>query len=292
MWARVSRLIFTTRQSVLLKWFARVVRKKYPNQLHVVYLDSAKTHTAMAEGAAWPSKINKSEGGKNRVQDNLFGMHGLDWIFANKYPDDIVQGLNLKELRARLWEKQEMKSQSLLLESILAKEGHLMIFNVIAHSFFSMIEYLWRDMKYDYKTKWETSMSELQICIASWLDNVQSPLDGDFAQSYHNSAMSYIEYYMCGGTAKLTERKIKLARKSQFTTILDNPTQVLASKMANFYREVPGLPRTMREFEDITIPELRNRLQPVMHELNWMRIKRGAVEPEYEEDDEDVAGDD
>lgn len=147
----------------IFRWFAAVVSLKYPNDLHVVATDSPAYHSMMPPDACDPSKINLSDGGKNRVEDQLYGNRGLEAIF--KFDPGLsgvnTAGFKKEDYQKALWKHAPVKQQKLWLEKILHAKGHVLLFHPVSHPELAPIELLWRDLKFEYRTK--TMHTELNL---------------------------------------------------------------------------------------------------------------------------------
>ena len=202
--------------AALMDLAGRVLCRQYPNFFHVISLDSARIHASLPSDACIPSKINVSDNGANRGNDRLFGKLGLTSIFQKFFPDDQIAGLKKSELQERLWEKECVQEQKLLLEEVLGRHGVGMLFNPIAHPIVAPIELLWRDMKWDYKCHWEHKQSELETCLRAWLANATDPVDSELASSYFRKSRAFVVFYLRGGTGKSSERDVSRWQADQF----------------------------------------------------------------------------
>jgi hypothetical protein len=125
----------------------------------------------MSDDSCDPNRVNLRDGGANRNHDTLFGIQGLHSIVANDpwFEEKDCSGLDLKELRKLLWKHPKVRAQRNVLESILCENGCVLLFHPVAHPELAAIELLWRDIKWDYRTSWKHSLTELKTCVSQWL---------------------------------------------------------------------------------------------------------------------------
>jgi hypothetical protein len=274
----------------LMEKAAQVLKRQYPNYFHVISMDSARIHAALPTDACNPSRLNVSDGGKNRVNDQLFGLRGLISIFRDFFPGENVAHLRKAELQDLLWEKDEVRAQLLLLEQVLGKHGVGMLFNPIAHPIFAAIELLWRDIKWDYKCNWEHRQAELETCLRAWLANATDPVDSELSASYFRKARAFVEFYLRGGTGKPSERDVTRWVADNFMSALPDGDAQKAQMMKILYSAVPGLPKALAEKKRTSPEQLRALLLPYFHKLNYMRIRRPLTRPN--EDNADNSSED
>jgi len=267
--------------------FGAVVSKKYPGYLHVVQTDGPKIHCALVADACNPNKVNLSDGGKNRGNDQYFGDLGLYRIYSEHY-DEEHPNWKLADFRADLWDKPEIRSQPLLLEAVLARYGCLLILNPIAHPVLAAIELLWRDIKFDYATNWQHTGRELEECVHRWLCDPEDPLGADYVAGYFRTVRAYLQYFLHGGSARVSEYAVKRMHESGFEELEQGATKKEAAMQA-LYSSLPGLPRTPNQKKQMSTDELRKELEDHCHELNWMRLRRGIEKEgkDVEDDEED-----
>lgn len=248
---------------------AKLVNLRWPQYLHIFQTDSPNVHTQFVAGSCNPKVLNKSDGGPNRGEDKLFGRHGLQWIFEQYYGEngDDVRRQTVGELRDRLWDKPAVRDQLFRLEEVCQRYGSLLIFNCVGHPHLSAIEYLWRDIKYNYRVETRKTAAELKKHWELWLSDA---IDAEWVASYFRSSKAFISYYLHGGTGKITERSARQGVEDDFEALCPDGVQAKMESMANLFRHVPGLRAAEPD-------QMRDLLQPYMHLLNIMR-KRKVVE--------------
>jgi hypothetical protein len=117
------------------------------------------------------------------------------------------------------------------------------------------------------------------------LYDAEDPLSGDYVAGYFRTVRAYLQYFLHGGSERVSEYKVKKMSQDGFEEL---PGGALRKEqaMGALYVRLPGLPRTKAQQADMSVDQLRRELQKYCHELNWMRLRRG-IEKEGQDDDDD-----
>ena len=153
-----------------------------------------------------------------------------------------------------------------ILDEPCNKFGCLLVLNVVAHPELAPIELLWRDVRYDYRQNWEKGLWELSRCWSNWLDNADSPLDGEYASSYYSIAGAYLEYYCRGGKELPTQYQVRKQKECGFQDI-PLGVHLMAQDYENLCQNIPNL-------KEMEFCDLHRVLEPYSHRLNWMRKRQ------------------
>jgi hypothetical protein len=269
------------------RWFSRVVKRQFPDYLHIATTDSPKIHTAFLEGYCNPNNINVNHGGVNRGRDNIFESQGFKTIFGSdpELIDIDTTGFKVADFKRKLWGHSRVKAQRFALEEILAEHGHLLLFHPVAHPCFAPIELFWRDMKYDYRVNYPHTKKNLYDCIEMWLKKLSVQENGNLSeeaeqhvQRYFRMALGHVRYYLSGGKTKIMDRKLKRLMADNFDE-LENSSALRKENMQSLYQNLPMLPKSTeyRKKLDIPVDRLREILAPHLHERNWKRMKHGDI---------------
>lgn len=269
----------------VFKRFGSVVSRLYPGYLHIVQTDSPKIHCALSSGSCNPNKVNLSDGGANRGYDEIFANWGMRSIYSEEFGENHPRW-SLKDFRDDLWEKDVIRGQPLLLEKTLAESNCLLIFNPIAHPVLSPIELLWRDIKYDYAVNWDHKGSELTECFRRWMHDPEDPLTSDHVAGYFRTVTCYIGYFLHGGKERISEYQVKRMASNLYEDLAGGAVKKEAA-MQDLYFKLPNLPRTLEAKKRVSIEVVRQELQGYLHQLNWMRLRKGIDGTDRSPDDEE-----
>jgi hypothetical protein len=269
--------------AAIFREFVFEVHRQYRGYLHVVLLDSPGFHIQLESGACDPRNLNLSDGGVNRVPDKLFQSAGLHSIWKAHY-GGLVEGWHLEDYRNALWEKDLVRNQRFQLEKILTDNGMLMLFNPIHTPMWNPIELLWRDIKYDYRTNFRHQMDELWECLRRWAHDPDDPLDSEWTLPYFNTARAFIDYWLYGGKQKVTERQVKRMARSHFENMVDGHATYLRS-MGGLFQRCPDLNLQGKARQAQTVADLFRILDPYLHEVNWMRLRKVDSQGDVGEDE-------
>lgn len=267
---------------------AKLVTARWPQYVHVFFTDSPSVHSGMEEGFCNPSKINLSDGGKERGYDNLFGTKGLKKIFAEEFPDDDVTGLKVSDLRRLLWSKPRIRAQRFRLEEVVGQFGALFLFNVQGHPHLAPIERLWRSVRYDYRHCKAKNESELRGHWTGWLDD--GGIDAEWVEAYYAPTMAYLKFYRFGGRRWLSEMQImRLDREGMENPEMDvNLNLNRAVEARNKLKK--AVPMLFSRGGSVDRDVLETDLREHFHTMNWKR-RRDEDERSKEELDQSSAKD-
>jgi len=240
-------------------------------------------------GACRPSKINFSDRGTNRGCDNLFQDKGTNFSFqfaSCKSGGNVciflglrtifkelnipIEGKKIGAVRDMLWDRSEVKAQRIRQEIVADKKNCLFLLNVVAHPCFSAIEYLWRDVRHDYRQNWSKTEGNVFECWKAWLKNGSSDdITPEWVESCYRAADAYVQHYLHGATDYPSQYQVRKAAESHFETY-ENGRSAKDDAMKRLHWSLPELREAERQGKDALYP----LLEEYIHKLNWMWIRK------------------
>jgi hypothetical protein len=175
------------------------------DKLKVICIDGAQINKMLPSDAILPTKMNVSDGGKNRPAMRYIGMAGLRRVLAamGRDPSD----LSATECRQNLWESDIVRSQLTQAEETAAKYGVILIYSPKSPPRFSVCEPYFRWVKRQLQNLFDMDMIKKRLIalddsftISRILPDGKQRLD-----KWFKSSQKYAEYFLKGGEKNIRE---------------------------------------------------------------------------------------